>query len=47
MVERGHGGQRLSFHPEQLKRLRQALCYGLYMRSAERNRNGGYSVCPP
>ena len=32
----GSGGDR------RLERIRVALCYGLYMRAAERNRNGGY-----
>eukprot|EP01043_Picozoa_sp_COSAG02_P019906 COSAG02_NODE_970_length_15551_cov_4.985698_16_plen_835_part_01 len=27
---------------KRLERIRVALCYGLYMRAAERNRNGGY-----
>ena len=32
----------MKFDRKHLERVRLAMCYGLYMRSAERNRNGGY-----
>eukprot|EP01050_Picozoa_sp_SAG11_P015726 SAG11_NODE_2071_length_3859_cov_2.770457_4_plen_298_part_00 len=34
--------ERISFKPRILERARQAMCYGLYMRSAKRTRAGGY-----
>lgn len=43
-LDRGRGGGACSgnFDRKRLERIRIALCYGLYMRAAERNRNGGY-----
>ena len=42
-LDRGRGGASSgNFDHKTLERIRIALCYGLYMRAAERNRNGGY-----
>lgn len=39
---RSSNGSRSGGSDRRLERIRVALCYGLYMRAAERNRNGGY-----
>jgi len=43
---RHSGDGEISFSERRLAKVRQALCYGLYMRSAKRNRAGGYQVRP-
>eukprot|EP01052_Picozoa_sp_SAG31_P025305 SAG31_NODE_2211_length_6179_cov_2.919572_5_plen_117_part_00 len=41
-IVRAGSKERISFSHKVLERTRQALCYGLYIRSAKLNRNGGY-----
>jgi hypothetical protein len=43
---RHSGDGEIGFSERRLAKVRQALCYGLYMRSAKRNRAGGYQVRP-